>query len=445
MTETDPIPGSPNSSPGGLRTDPDAPTIDHQPLAAAESPPRPVKVRRSGAGGTFFTLFLFLLLAGGLYYVWTNPRGQDEPDVTGALQRQVQAQGQTLGQQTAQLQAQSQLVQTLSDRIDKLEKVGTQPPPPAAPPDLGALPQKVDELSAKVAALSSQPAVAAPDLGNLPQRVDDLSAKVAALASQPAPSGPSGGSAGRLALAALSQRVEQAGAADRAAIAQLQTQQKDALDQAQSAMLAQQKSAIGQVQAQQKDALDQMQGAVLAEQKKAISQIDGRLSKLEQGAGTVEDAASRATRLERVQAAVVALQAGQKLGEIPGAPPELARFATQAPPTEAALRESFPALAEHARAVSQPDVAHRTFLQRALARLQQSVTVRQGDDVLVGDPAAGVLSDAEMRVQNGDLAGAVQRLGALHGPAAVAMAGWVDQARALVAARAALANLAARG
>ena len=229
---------------------------------------------------------------------------------------------------------------------------------------------------------------------------------------------------------------------------QLQAQQKAALDQSQTA-LAQQKDALDQSQtaalAAQKAALAQSQGVILAQQKSAISQIDGRLSKLEQGAGTVEDAASRATRLERVQAAVVALQAGQKLGAIPGAPPALARFADKAPPTEAALRESFPALAAHARVVSQPDVAHRSFLRRALARLQQSVTVRQGDDVLVGDPAAGVLSDAEMRLQNGDLAGAVQRLGALHGPAAVAMAGWVDQASALIAARAALANLAARG
>jgi hypothetical protein len=116
-----------------------------------------------------------------------------------------------------------------------------------------------------------------------------------------------------------------------------------------------------------------------------------------------------------------------------------------APPTEAALRESFPALAAHARAVSQPPTANKSFLQRALARLQESVTVRQGNDVLVGDPAAGVLADAEVKVQNGDLAGAVHTLQALQGPAAAAMAGWVDQAQSLLAARAALASLAARG
>ena len=428
MTQNDPFPGSPG--------DPAARTIEHDPALARPVSERPVKPRRGGAGGTIFTLFLFLLLAGGLYYVWTNPKGPDDSNALGTVQRQVQTQGQTVGQQTSQLQGLTQQLQTLTDRVDKLEKAVA-----AAQVVAAAAPQAPSQAS---------PA-APPDLGDLPQRVDALSAKVEALANQPAPApapapapvavAPADNGAEEQALAALSQRVQQIEAADRTALGQLQAQQKEALDQTQ----AQQKAALDQAQAQQKAAIDQSQAAVLAEQKSAIRQIDGRLSKLEQGAGTVEDAASRATRLERVQAAVVALQAGQKLGDIPGAPPALARFADKAPPTEAALRESFPALAAHVRDVSQPNTAHKTFLQRTLARLQESVTVRQGDDVLVGDPAAGVLSDAELRVQNGDLAGAVQRLDALNGPAATAMAGWVDQARALVAARAALANLAARG
>jgi len=416
MNQTDPFPGSPS--------DPAARTIEHDPVPASpDSPPPPAaraQKRRGGAGGTIFTLFLFLLLAGGLYYVWSNPKGQDDTDALGAVQRQVEAQGQTVGQQTSQLQALTQQLQTLTDRVDKLEKAAS-----AAQVVAAAAPQ------AQV-----QAAPPAPDLGDLPQRVDALSAKVAALANQPAPApapapvAPPDNGAEEQALAALSQRVQQIETEDRTALGQLQAQQKEALEQS---------------QAQEKAAIDRSQTAVLDQEKDAIRQIDERLSKLEQGAGKVEDAASRAARLERVQAAVVALQSGQKLGVIPGAPPALARFADKAPPTEAALRESFPALAAHAREVSQPETAHKSFLQRTLARLQESVTVRQGDDVLVGDPAAGVLSDAEMRVQNGDLAGAVQRLSALNGPAAAAMAGWVDQASALVAARAALANLAARG
>jgi hypothetical protein len=145
-----------------------------------------------------------------------------------------------------------------------------------------------------------------------------------------------------------------------------------------------------------------------------------------------------------VQSAEVALQAGEKLGAIPNAPPALARFADTPPPTEAALREAFPAVAAHAREVSRPDLSQKTFLERTLSRLQQSVTVRQGDDVLVGDPAAGVLADAESKLQNDDLQGTVRTLGHLGGPAAQAVQGWVEQANALLAARDALAAMAAR-
>jgi hypothetical protein len=401
MTETDPFPAperDPNASLGAPQAAPQAaPVIDHDPAPA--DPPPAAPPRRGGGGGVALTLVLFLALAGGLYYVWTNPKGQDDGDAIATLQRQVQAQAQAAGQEAAQLQALTQQAQSLADRVDKLEKSAATPaaPPGAAPAaDTGDLAKRLDELTAKVAALESQPA--------------------GAPAAAPAPQD---NGADQQAIAALGQKLDQLQAADKAALDQLQAQQKDALDQAQAASAAQQKA--------------------------MLDQIDGRIGKLEQGAGKVENAADRAARLERVQAAVVALQAGQKLGEIPDAPPALQKFANAVPPTEAALRESFPALAAHAREVSEPEVAHKTFLQRALARLQESVTVRQGDDVLVGDPAAGVLADAEVKVQNGDLPGAVQRLQALHGPAAAAMQGWVDQAQSLIAARAALASLAARG
>ena len=387
MTEHDPL-----DEPPFEPTEPAAaaPVIEHDPEVrpAAVSTPAPARTRSGGTPG-WVTLLLFLILAGGIAAAWTNPKPPERDDLV-EVTRQVQAEGQTVGGLSAQLQAIGQQMQALSDRVDKLEKAPAQAAP-AAP-------------------------AGAPDLGDLPKRVDDLSAKVAALESQPAASpAPADSGAAQQAVAALSQKLDQVQAADKAALEQVQSADKAALDQ---------------LQAQQKD---------------AIAPLDGRVAKLEQGAGSVEDAASRATRLERIQAAVVALQAGQKLGDIPNAPPALAKFANQAPPTEAALRESFPAVAAHARAVSEPDPTHKSFFQRAFARLQESVTVRQGNDVLVGDPAAGVLSDAEIRVQNGDLAGAVSRLGALTGPAAAAVQGWVEQAQSLIAARAALASLAARG
>jgi hypothetical protein len=287
----------------------------------------------------------------------------------------------------------------------------------AASDQAGSLSQQFAALSARVAKLESAPppappAAAAPDLGDLPKRVDDLAAKVDALASRPetaasgaAPAPAPDNGAAQQAVSDLSQRTAQAFDA-----------QKQAFD---------------------------AQKTALTELSSRLDQLNTRVAALEQGVGQARGTAAATVRLTRIEAALVALQAGQPLGDIPDAPPALARFAKQAPPTEAALRNEFPALADHAQAVSEPDLSGRSLWQRALTRLQSAVTVRQGSDVLVGDPASGILNDARVRVANGDLAGAIAVLRQLTGPAAAAMQHWVDQASAIVAARAALADLAA--
>ena len=480
MSEHDPFPpAAPNPAP---------PVIDHEPARAAAPPPAPPPapprvVRRSG--GAWFAVLLALLLFGGVeaqnygyleQYGIPAPVPHGDSQAVDSLRQQVQAVSQAQSRLEPAVQAASaaagqlpslgQQVQALGERLDKLEK------------------------AASGQAASGQAAQAAPDLGDLPKRVDDLAARVATLQSQPAPAAPQDNGAAQQAIASLGQKIDEVAAADKAAVDQVAGADKSAIEQAAAA----EKSAIDQVQAADGAAIDQakaadkaaldqaqsqlqaqlegqiktqvqagaetarkqaleeaesaaltQQQAILVQEKTALDALSARIDALQKGASSVEDAATRATRLERVQAAVVALQAGQKLGEIPNAPPALAKFANRAPPTEAALRESFPALAQQARAASQPDTAHKSFLQRTLARLQESVTVRQGDDVLVGDPAAGVLADAEAKVQNGDLAGAVQRLHALHGPAAAVMQPWVEKAASLVDARAALASLAAGG
>jgi predicted nucleic acid-binding Zn-ribbon protein len=360
-----------------------APVIDHVPVETPK-PPRPPKPARPRARGTLLSLLLFLLLGAAGYYAWTNP----SPDVARELDamhreaRNASAQAEKAAQQVASV---AQTLQSLSDRIDKLEKA----PPPAVP--------------------APAPAAMPPDIADLPKRVDDLNARVEALASRPEParSEPARSDAQapdtgvtQQALADLNARVAQAFDAEKATVQQLAAR---------------------------------------------LDQITPRLAALEEAAGSTRNVANATVRLTRIEGALVALQAGRPLGRIPEAPPALARFATVAPPTEASLRESFPALADHAAAVSLPDLSGRSFWQRALTRLQSAVTVRQGSDVLVGDPAAGILADARDRVQDGDLAGAVAILHQLTGPAAATMHDWVEQANDLVAARAALADLALHG
>ena len=159
-------------------------------------------------------------------------------------------------------------------------------------------------------------------------------------------------------------------------------------------------------------------------------------------AGQVAQLSNRIARYARLQAASTALEAGQRLGAIPDAPAALQRFADTPPPTEAALRLAFPAASHMALAASRPEDAGLPSWERFWRRAQAIVTVRRGDQVLVGDPAAGTIAVARRDLDAGDLAGAVTVLAGLNLPAALAMAGWLSDARALLEARAALAALA---
>lgn len=188
-------------------------------------------------------------------------------------------------------------------------------------------------------------------------------------------------------------------------------------------------------------AAKQDQTQALSAAQNDLTALHARLDAIEKGQGSTGDAASRALRLTRLQIAAVALATGQKLGSIADAPPALARYADAAPPTDAALRAGFPALAAAARASSRPELGFSGIWQRALARLQQVVTVRRGDDVLIGDPAAGILARAQDAVARDDLGAALAAVDQLQGPAAAVMKPWAEDARGLLAARAALLDL----
>jgi hypothetical protein len=82
-------------------------------------------------------------------------------------------------------------------------------------------------------------------------------------------------------------------------------------------------------------------------------------------------------------------------------------------------------------------------LDSAVSRLSGLVTVRRGDEMLMGDAAALEIDRARRALEAGDLEGALTRLARLSPPAREAMRGWISQAEALVAARAALRTLAA--
>ncbi len=274
----------------------------------------------------------------------------------------------------------------------------------AASGTIAALQDRIGGLNRRLARLEARPAAPAAIPPALAARIDALSAQTTALAHQTQVLAAQ--------LPALGQHL--AGADDRL---HALTAAQSAADKATEAALA-----------------GLRQG--LAGQEAAQTALAGQLAVLTARSGVT-------ARLAVVQAARTALAAGRPLGAMPDAPPALARFATTAPPTEAALRLSFPAAARAALAASEPATHDKPFWDALLARAESLVTVRQGTRVILGNPAAGPLGAAEARLGAGDLAGAVTALGALEGKAAAAMAPWRDQAAALVAARAALDSMAA--
>jgi hypothetical protein len=189
-----------------------------------------------------------------------------------------------------------------------------------------------------------------------------------------------------------------------------------------------------------------MKFAALAAQVNAVqAQVagdHGALTTMQANATDLSKLTGRIALLNALETARMALDAGQPLGTIPGAPPALAQFAVTPPPTEAQLLLSFPDAARAAESASVAGDVKGSVWSRALARLENLVTVSNGGHVVFGAPASGVVEQAGALLQAGDLAGAVAQLDTLDLTTQQAMAQWLADARALLAARAALITLA---
>lgn len=350
-------------------------------------------------------------------------------------------------------------------------------PTPAAP-DLGPVNAAIQAATQRIGALENRPAPAAPNLAPVneavaaatrraeaaEQRLAALDERIAAVARDLAarPAFDPNAVAGRAALEQLAGRVEALAREAQASVAQ-QQQRQAAAEQAISGFagrvaanetalaartqaLEAQAARIGAVEQALAARLGALEGQV-AQRGQAIEQQAARITQLEGTAQRLAALEGRSARLGALDAARSALEAGQPLGAalrpIQNPPAALARFAETAPPTEAQLRLAFEDAARAARAASEPAREGAGVLDGAVARLSGLVTVRRGEDVLFGDAAAAEIERARRAVEAGDIEGALRHLARLSAPAREAMRGWIGQAEALVAARAALRQLAA--
>jgi hypothetical protein len=293
---------------------------------------------------------------------------------------------------------------------------GTAPGIAMGTPDTRAVERKLDAIDTRLSRLEQQPRPpSATDLGKITAQLDALEARVSdqtRLASR---------------LDVLSGRIESLSGLNQSGIDGIRQQ----LEISSGRLTAVEKT-TGTVLESGIDAI-----------RKQLDDTAARLAAVEKTAGGSEAVANRLDRLARIQAASLALANGQPLGELPDAPPALSRYANTAPPTMAHLRLTFPEMERAALAAGPSANSDGRFIDRVWERAQGLVTVRQGDDVVVGNASAVVLTRAGAALEAGDLAAAVRET-ALLGPNALrAAADWLAEAQALADARAALTDLAA--
>lgn len=325
-------------------------------------------------------------------------------------------------------------MQALTDRVAALEG--------RAPPDLAPLRDAAATAAARAEAATSQAAALEQRLATIPtldpaafaprSALEDLAARVEAMARDGATAGQQGAqrlAAAEQALAGFAGRVaaNEAALAARTQSIETQNARLAAMEQALVARLA------------------VLEGQI-AQRAQAAEQQAARLAALEGHAQRLAALEGRSARMAALDSVRVALEAGQPLGAalrpISDPPEALARFAGSAPPTEAALRLGFEDAARAGRAASEPPPGGGV-LDSAVSRLSGMITVRRGEEMLWGDAAGAAIERARRALEAGDLEGALGHLARLSPPAREAMRGWIGQAEALVAARAALRQLAA--
>lgn len=312
----------------------------------------------------------------------------------------------------------------------------------------------LEGLTGRLAALESR---TGPDLAPLAGRIATVERSAAELAARPVTDPAE--LAPRPALDALTRRVD--GLAQRAEAAIAQEEARATASSARIEGVARELAArVGTAEQAMTQASERFGGVETALTRRLAEmheQVAAQRTKLDQQAAQIAELQGQAQRLAALEGRAGrlatldqlrgALEAGAPLGgalsTLRDPPAALTRFAQAAPPTESALRLRFEDSARAALAASDPGRQGQGVLDSAVSRLSGLVTVRRGEEVVFGDAAAAEIEKSRRAMEAGDLEASLAPLQRLSPPAQEAMRPWVEQARALIEARAALRRLAA--
>jgi hypothetical protein len=204
------------------------------------------------------------------------------------------------------------------------------------------------------------------------------------------------------------------------------------------------------------EALEKSLKAEIARLEEAAQGLTARLTALErQVASTVAGGAGRGREASLV-AAIGQLREAVRAGRAYKDELEAVRSLAEDPPTDAMttlqasaakgvtearlLRARFPATAVAVLRAARLS-KKSGWIDRAIARARSVVVIRRTGPGVKGSGPEAIVARAEVQLDAGDLAGAVDTLSALEGEAAEAAKPWLDAARAHIAALAAVGSL----
>lgn len=170
----------------------------------------------------------------------------------------------------------------------------------------------------------------------------------------------------------------------------------------------------------------------------ALSQLSARLDRVEANQQALAKAAASAFAARTLQLAarteqpflseLAVVEAGIDDPRLVAA---LRPYAEKGVPSEVTLAVKFPAVAARANSAAQADDGKDDLFSKLKHALGGFVSVRRTDNV-IGQGSEAILQRAEIRLNTGDLKGAVAYLNTLSPAAQKALSPWLDQARARV-------------
>lgn len=170
----------------------------------------------------------------------------------------------------------------------------------------------------------------------------------------------------------------------------------------------------------------------------ALSQLSARLDRVEANQQALAKAAASAFAARTLQLAarteqpflseLAVVETG--IGD-PSLVAALRPFAEKGVPSEVTLAVKFPAVAARANSAAQADDGKDDLFSKLKHAFGDFISVRRTDNIN-GQGSEAILQRAEIRLNNGDLKGAVAYLNTLSPAAQKALSPWIDQARARV-------------